>query len=210
MNFNWSEITSLAYLTLIEQKINSFPITQDKIKCKGAKIVSFQKYSEVTGLSIEDITCNLEIDDAFVLSNIRPGLKLILYNNQKYNRRLKHTLWHEIGHIKCGHNEHGEKEEIEAHFFASQTNAPNIIIKELSERGYTINQYFLEDCFGLSKESAKKKISYLAKYSFDHTNEFDDVLLTQFYNYINLNYPPRTRHYYDSYYDDLENKREQW
>lgn len=70
---------------------------------------------------------------------------------------MKHTLWHEIGHIKCGHKKHSEREEIEAHFFAAQANAPNILIKAISQRGYSINVPFLVECFGLSKEAAEKK-----------------------------------------------------
>ena len=123
---------------------------------------------------------------------------------------MKHSLWHEIGHIKCNHQTHGEREEIEAHFFAAQANAPNILIKAIAQRGYTVDVPFLMDCFGISEEAANKKKSYLSRYSFDHKNEFDDVVHLQFESYINTKYPPKSVHFYDDYYDQLEKEREKW
>lgn len=210
MKCDWADITSLAYLSLLELDLHDFPIPANKIKCKGVKISSYQKYAAKTGLTIKDITLGHEFDDAFLLKGLRPGLTLILYDKEKYGARLKHTLWHEIGHIKCNHLKHSEQEEIEAHFFAAQANAPNILIKTIAERGYNITVSFLMECFGLSEEAAKKKKAYLTRYGFDHTNEYDDVVLMQFADYINAKYPPKTSHYYDDYYDDLEKARENW
>ena len=131
--FEWSKITSLAYLTLLELNIQEFPIPAKKIKCKGVMISSYQNYAKKTGLSMDKITLGHELEDAFLLKGLRPGLILILYNKEKYGPRMKHTLWHEIGHVKCDHNKHSEKEEIEAHFFAAQANAPNVLIKTIAK-----------------------------------------------------------------------------
>ncbi len=48
MQHDWSGITSLAYLTLLAD-FHEFPIPAKKIKCKGVKIISYQKYAEKTG-----------------------------------------------------------------------------------------------------------------------------------------------------------------
>lgn len=210
MAYNWSFITSTAYLTLLELNIHQFPIPANKINCKDVMIRSYQKYAKKTGLSIKEISLGHELDDAFLIKGLRPGLNLILYNKEKYGPRLKHTLWHEIGHIKCQHRKHGEQEEIEAHFFAAQANAPNVIIKEISKRGYPITPQFLADCFGLSDEAAQKKKRYLNQYGFEHSNEYDDIILAQFNDYINFKYPPKTNRFFDDYYDDLEKEREKW
>lgn len=101
--FEWSNITSLAYLTLLELNIQEFPIPAKKIKCKGVMISSYQNYAKKTGLSMDKITLGHELEDAFLLKGLRPGLTLILYNKEKYGPRMKHTLWHEIGHVKCDH-----------------------------------------------------------------------------------------------------------
>jgi len=210
MQYNWSEITSLAYLTILELDLREFPIPANKIKCKGVKIRSYQKYAEKTGLSIEEITLGHELDDAFLLKGLHSEVTLILYDKEKYGARMKHTLWHEVGHIKCNHQKHSEKEEIEAHFFAAQANAPNVLIKTIAKRGYNIDVPFLMECFGLSEEAARKKKDYLSRYHFDHANEYDDVVLMQFSTYINAKYPPKTKHFYDDYYEDLEKEREKW
>lgn len=210
MQFNWANITSLAYLTLLEQDIREFPIPVKKIKCKGVKICSYQKYAEITGATLEQITLRHELDDAFLLRGLRPGITLILYNKGKYPPRMKHTLWHEIGHIKCEHKKHSEKEEIEAHFFAAQITAPNVLIKALYKRGYSISTQFLMECFGISKEAAEKKMEYLRKYTFNHSNEYDDSLLEQFSQYLSKKYPPKNSCYYDEYFDEMEKERQNW
>ena len=202
MRYDWAKITSLAYLTLLELDIHEFPIPAKKIRCKDVIISSYQKYAKKTGLPIEKITLGHELEDAFLLKGLRPHVTLILYN--------KHTLWHEIGHIKCGHKKHSEQEEIEAHFFAAQANAPNILIKAISQRGYSINAPFLVECFGLSKEAAEKKMEYLQKYSFNHSNEYDDLVQLQFAQYLNQKYPTKTNHYYDDYFEDMEKERQGW
>ncbi len=210
MQFNWAVITSTAYLTLLELNLHEFPIPANRIRCKGVVISSYQRYAEITGISVGEITLGHELDDAFLLRGLRPGLLLILYDKSKYGARMKHTLWHEVGHIKCNHKNHGEKEEIEAHFFASQANAPNVLIKAIAQRGYSIDVPFLMECFGLSEEAAKKKRDYLSKHRFDHKNEYDDVILAQFSAYINAKYPPKTKFFYDDYYENLEKEREAW
>ena len=210
MRYDWAKITSLAYLTLLELDIHEFPIPAKKIRCKDVIICSYQKYAKKTGLSIEKITLGHELEDAFLLKGLRPHVTLILYNKEKYGPRMKHTLWHEIGHIKGGHKKHSEQEEIEAHFFAAQANAPNILIKAISQRGYSINVPFLVECFGLSKEAAEKKMEYLQKYSFNHSNEYDDLVQLQFAQYLNQKYPTKTNHYYDDYFEDMEKERQGW
>lgn len=64
------------------------------------------------------------------------------------------------------------------------------------------------ECFELSEKAAKKKKEYLSRYGFDHTNEYDDVVLIQFSNYIDTKYPPKIPHFYDDYYDDMEKECE--
>lgn len=210
MKCDWSKITSAAYLTLLELDLHEFPIPAKKIKCKDVMICSYQKYSKITDCTIEKITLGHELDDAFLLKGLRPGLTMILYDKEKYDARLKHTLWHEVGHIKCNHKNHGEQEEIEAHFFATQANAPNVLIKAISQRGYTITIHLLMKCFGLSEAAAKKKKEYLSRYGFEHSNEFDDLVLAQFLKYLDTNYPPKNPRFYDDYYDDMEREREKW
>lgn len=65
MKFDWNHITSLAYQSIIELKVKEFPIPTNKIKCKGVKICSYQKYAEKTCLTIEEITQGNELKMLF-------------------------------------------------------------------------------------------------------------------------------------------------
>ena len=210
MKFNWENITLLAYQSIIELKVKEFPIPAKKIKCNGVKISSYQKYAAKTGIALEELMQGNELRDAFLLKGLRPGLSLILYNKEQIDSRMKHSLWHEIGHIKCGHRQHGEKEEIEANFFASQANAPNALIKEIARRGHKITTNFLIRHFGLSQESAKKKTEYLGKYHFNHANDYDEILQIQFSSFMNTKFPQKTVKMNDNYYDDMEQERKRW
>jgi len=210
MMCDWSRITTLAYFTLLELNLQNFPILIKSIKCKGVRVSSYQKYAAITGISVKEITLGNELKDAFLLKGLRPGITLILYDEDKYIARIKHTLLHEVGHVKCGHRKHGEQEEIEAHFFAAQVNAPNALLKAIEKRGYNINIPFLINGFGLSEEAAKKKMDYLGRYGFEHTNENDDLILLQFNKFVNDKYPIRTQRFYDDHLDDLELEREKW
>jgi len=205
---DWNNITSLAYQTLIELKLLSFPIPPNKIKCKNTVITSYQQYAEMVGCSVDELTCGKEVDDGLFLDELRPGLKMILYNEEKYDARVKHTLWHEVGHVQLGHKKHGEQEEIEAHFFASQANAPNVLIKAIALRGHKIDIDLLMQTFGLSEESAKKKLDYLSRFPSSHPNDYDSIMLQLFSRWLDEKFPNRV--HYDSYFDDLEFEREKW
>ena len=185
-----------------------FPVDPKKVKNKGVVISSYQHYARKTGLTVEQISLGHELDDAFFLGELRPGLKLILYNKEKYGARLKHTLWHEIGHVKLNHSNHADREEIEAHFFASQANAPNIIIKAISNRGYKISVSLLMQTFGVSKESANRKLEYLKKYNFEHENEHDATMLVQFSDFLDEKFPPKFQNFYDD--DERQFERDNW
>ena len=215
MKFDWSEITSLAYLYLINLNIKEFPLSSEKIKGDDGNtlIVSYQKYAKLANIDIDRLNLSGSLNDAYVMKNLPnmpSNMTIILYDNTKISTRTKHSLLHEIGHLKCNHKKHGEKEEKEAHFFASQVNAPNILIKEIVQRGYSLTTSSLKDYFALSEESANKKLDYLKKYNFSHRNEYDDLVLEQFSEFFELKFPPRSDDYYDSYFDDLEKDRNNW
>ena len=210
MYINWSGITTLAYQTLLQMKITDFPLEIKRIKYPKTKIISYQEYSEITGVPITLISQNGSFEDAFVMRNLRPGRIFIFYNKETYDPRMKHSILHEVGHIVCGHCKHGETEETEAHYFASQVNAPNAIIKAVASRGYKVDLSLLMKVFGMSKESAQKKIDYLKKHPFTHANEYDDLLLCQFQGFIGKEFPFKLCAKYDDYFYTMEDERRKW
>lgn len=64
--------------------------------------------------------------------------------------------------------------------------------------------------FWLEWGSSKKENGFLNEYGFEHTNEYDDIVLMQFKAYIDLKYPPKTQRYFDDYFDELDKERESW
>ena len=207
---DWNLITSLAYNELIDLGVTSFPADPLKLKFKNALIISCQRYADLLGVPASKFTLNHEFDDAYYAGNLRRNLNLILYNEKKLTARLHHTLWHEIGHIRCGHTKHGDYEEIEANFFAGQAHAPNAIIREVRNRGYVIDQALLTNYFGLSKQSADKKLVYFNNYPNAHPNDLDELLIAHFSPFINNFFPGRNKFAIDDYFTNLEDARSAW
>lgn len=210
MRYDFYGITSLAYMSLVSTGVVELPIKISDIKFDDILINSFQHYSKLTGIPVDELTDGREFDDGIYSRKLRAGVKLILYNKEKIDSRTKHTLWHEVGHDKCKHIRHAEREEKEAHFFATQANAPNAIIKLLRARGYTISKEFIIRCFDISEESANKKMKYLRSYPDIHKNECDDIVLLQFQDFLNSKYPPIARVQADNYFDKMEEQRANW
>lgn len=206
----FSFLTALAYETLLNQRFSSLPIEPTEYTSDDITIATFQDYSRITGVSMWDLTSDLDLTDGYVCTGLRPGLKLILYNDAKMEARKNHSLCHEIGHIKAGHNKHGGLEEIEAHFFASQMLVPNALAAEIKRRGYRINIDILISKFGISKEAAEKKMQYLKKFPEIHKNDLDDVILAQFAEFLNSTFP---KHISATVYErdlEYEDQRREW
>lgn len=190
----FSEITTLAYKELIRCNFKTLPIRQTDFADNTGKqiiLISFQKYIELSGsgIKLEELTLGSDFNDGYAVSELRPGLRMILFNEETHPQRLWYTIYHEVGHFKCGHSKHGSIEEIEAHFFASQLLMPNSIIKYLVNSKYSITHGFLMDCFGVSSAAAKKKIDYLQKYGYHHTHPYDDTLVELFKDGLERRYP---------------------
>ena len=210
MYIDWSGITTLAYQALLRMNVVEFPLGIKNIKYPNTRISSYQEYSRKTGVPISLISQNGALEDAFVLRSIRPNLDLILYNQDTFDPRKKHSILHEVGHVACGHRQHGSIEETEAHYFASQVNAPNAVIKAIASRGHRIEIPLLMRVFGLSMESAKKKIGYLQKHPFTHSNEFDDVIVYKFQEFIDNLFPSAPKARFDDYFDEMDAERSKW
>jgi hypothetical protein len=190
----FSEITTFAYKELIRCSCKTLPIRlTDFADNTGEKIilVSFQEYIKISGLDIqiEDLTLGADFNDGYAIKELRQGLRMVLYNAQTNARRLWYTIYHEVGHLICGHNKHGDIEEVEANFFASQLLMPNAVIRYLADKKYAVTNSFLMDCFGVSCEAAKKKMDYLNNYGYVFRNTYDDDLIALFIDGLERQYP---------------------
>lgn len=210
-DINFYEITSMAYLDLFaQQSINCFPINPNMYKHKNIKVLSFQRYCKLANISLCELTADKTFEDGFSIQELRPGLKLLLYNEDVCSPRQNFTFIHEIAHLVLNHKIQGGKEETEANFFASQFLAPNCIIRELKNRSQTINQKLFTDFFGLSNIASEKKMDYLLRFPDIHKNEYDDIIIKKFYPALNELFPINNKYYF---FDDLEKKqaeRDSW
>lgn len=204
------KITSSSYLELLSQKqFVSFPISTMKYINNKYRIISFQSYSQISGLPICVLTANYGLNDGFTILDLRPNLKLILYNDDIYNTRKSFTFIHEIGHLVLNHRTHGSQQEIESNFFASQFLAPNCILSEIRNRGYNITEQIIKETFGLSDDATKKKLKYLKQYPDIHKNENDDLIITKFLECLNLFFPNKNAS--NNYeWENMQIERDRW
>lgn len=86
---------------LLEVDEYPFPI-KDVIKSdKTVKLFTFDEFSKITGAGKKDIVKASGTDEAF---HVRKGnRKAIVFNEHKYDKRIRFTLAHEYGHLKMNH-----------------------------------------------------------------------------------------------------------
>ena len=208
---NYNLATNLASQILIQQAhINTFPIEPQDIKIANQTNIfcTFQEYSNATKVPIENLTRNNNYKDGYTLRNIRPNTNLILYNSIIYSSgRIRWTNSHELGHIVLEHSDHTLNNEKEANAFASQLLLPKCILKKLIEEEVPITPLYLVQNFGLSEEAAKNKLDSL-KFTFNIENKdiYDETLLIKFNSFLNS----KTSNFLNSYFDDIELKRNLW
>lgn len=193
-----------AYETLIKQDPFSFPINPKKIKLYNYSIViiSLQEYSKITNTSLEQLTSNMAFADGYTY--FKNNAAFIFYNEDIDTEGRKiWTIAHELGHIALNHNMQCNKNEREANFFASQLLAPQCVLKQLVKNGARITPTYISEKFKLSKEASENCIYVLNKVLDNDflTTDYDDIIVDLFSPYIKEDYS------YDSYFDELENKR---
>lgn len=186
---DYYNIKSKAYEFIISLNATDIPIDPLKITLPNIYITSFQNYSKMTGVSISDLTLNNKFKDGYII--YYNNIKIILYDEEKYEPRKRFTLYHEIGHSILRHKQHNAENEAEANFFAAQLLIPDVIIKEIIKRGYKLTIKDIMSIFGVSDQCASIRDEYLKKYFDKHPNEYDDAILLLFNSFLNINYPDR-------------------
>lgn len=143
-----------------EQKINKFGIDSFSLCEKmGIKLVKYSEYSEKKHLLIkrdEDGFSNVD----FIKNSI-----IIFYNDEiRPYRRLKFTIFHELGHIFLGHHQEGKDDETEeqkkeADIFANEFYCPQAFMIYYDIR----TKKELMDVFKITEKYAEVLIDKLSK-----------------------------------------------
>ena len=118
--------------------------------------------------------------------------QIILYDDSIDNEPRKHWgIIHELGHAVLKHPCDSSPHEIEAHFFAAQLVAPEIVLIEILRRQGKITVSDLYHNFNVSYEAAEKRIHTLINRSCYNEDEIDKQLLEKFMPIIDREIPYR-------------------
>lgn len=140
----------------------------------GCKVKTYQKISEKTGLSVEEVGASFCSKDGSVCYDALTDSYRLAYNHShRFEARMRWTLAHELGHIVLNHltdfpqtnyekdlltNEQLEVLDKEANAFAGEILAPESLLIGLAENvhRHTAEFYFAlsHDIFKLSAEAS--------------------------------------------------------
>lgn len=211
-NVNFIKAREKASEILLLQSNDNFPIDLFNLNFKEFNIIifSFQKYSKLTGVKIEDLFAQGNGKDGYSIPNIRNNISLILYNeNIESSGRIRWTIAHEIGHLALKHKKQGAIEEIEADTFASQLLAPQCILKKLVKSRVNLSTKYLMEKFALSEKAAINSIKKITNKLENNNGLFyDEYILQKYISFIQGELP---KNYIDDMYiEELEEKRNLW
>ncbi len=151
-----------AGLLLNQNNLSSVIDVRDMQLPKNIYISTFQNYSEITGVSVNDLSHNGFYDDGYT---IKAGKSSIILYNSLYDiicpQRLRFSLAHEVGHIFLNHIVDDAKSEEEANYFASQIVAHDALVVTMLKDSWDATVCYIRDQFGISWDTAAIKLRYL-------------------------------------------------
>ena len=179
MKPDFEKAQNTATMLLLQQNVNSLYIDVRNFNLPAfITIDTMQNYAMLTGFPL----CMLresQVDGSCVIKT--GGRCIILYDDAVQNEQRKHWgIAHELGHIFLGHEDDSEKSEKEAHFFAAQIVAPEIVLMELCRRRGRLNDAEIYWYFNLSHEAAEKRLTTLLRRSTFNFADIDKQLLIKF------------------------------
>lgn len=180
-------ITTTAYETLLRTGAAAFPIDVHELHEPDILLLSYQRYARLSKRSVADVSCGYTLPDAYLAREVRPGLKLVLYNADAIAPRMRHSLWHEVGHLRLDHSEHTLMNEREADYFAGQIAAPDVLLCDIERRGYTLTPALLGSVFGISEAAARVKLRQLARRA---DTACDTLVRARFAPFLDTRCPP--------------------
>lgn len=173
----------LAYELLLEQENPKIGMNAEDIMTKNKNIYidTFQNYNKLTNVSMDSFKANGTMPLGITIC-IDRNVFLILNDNKKSACCRNWANLHEMGHIYLGHTNNGDKEEVEAHFFAACFLMPDPVVKKFNQFGFNTDEKFLEKYFNASSEAAKRKIKTMKQYNYP--SKYDADILNLLYNDI--------------------------
>jgi Zn-dependent peptidase ImmA (M78 family) len=176
-NFDLAQNT--ATKLLLDQNINELFVDVRDFHLRDDIVIdTMQHYCSVTGISVSNLQLHA-VQGALTIKKY--GKSIVLYDDSIANSRRKHWgIVHELGHIYLGHEEDSRTFEIEAHFFAAQVVAPEIVIVELTLRNQGLSALELYNNFNISFEAAQKRLRTLRNRGCWSSGDIDHALLNKY------------------------------
>ena len=167
-----SVVSLFTELNLYDVPIDGFKI------CELLGIVVI-RYSDVN--NEKQKACKEFNKDGFFMEIEKNGQSVfyIYYDDSMYDRRIRFTIMHEIGHIVLDHTEHSDLAESEANFFAKYALAPPPLVHKYKPEDYCE----LAEIFQLSQECAINAMRFYhrwLRYGPNNYLDYEIVLLDLF------------------------------
>lgn len=191
---NFEAAQNAATNLLLQQNLNSLHIDVRKFRFdRDIVIDSIQNYAVVTGRPLSDFTCD-QFSGCCVVKH--PRAQLILFDDSVSDDRRKHWgIVHEVGHVYLNHDKDEKKEEIEAHFFAAQLIAPEIVLWDIVKRTGSLCGVDVYLSFNISFQAAEKRIQTMRSRGMYNTNSIDKALLEKFRPLLDKRFSPLPEQY---------------
>lgn len=164
---DFERCTNEATKLLYNQDVSNRILNIQRLKYdKNILFDSIQNYCLTTGQPLTNFLSEDKqtLKDGCTLYDRDTNYYIVLYNNEvRYFEHLNWTLGHEIGHIYLGHTKDGDKEEVEAHYFASQLFMPDFTLYKIIREYKKIVAKDIAEIFGVSEEAAQRRIETMKK-----------------------------------------------
>lgn len=177
---------------LLTQNIDSLYIDARNFTLPDGLIIdSMQNFCALGEVPIEKL--NLSCINGALFFQCAP-YQLILYDDSIENEQRKHWgIIHELGHVVMKHPSDACTYEVEAHFFAAQLVAPEIVLIEIAKRQGSLSAYDIFSNFNMSYAAAEKRTHTLEQRPCYNSEEIDKQLLQKFLPIIDRAMPRFTK-----------------
>ena len=150
----------------------------------GSGDIVLKTYSQAArylGCSHNEFTYHVaQSEFGFTVTDPVTGTHIIFFNNLKYDKTIRFTLAHELGHIRLGHTEDNEIADKEANCFARNILCPVQIVKEYALS--TAEEY--AECFGVSLPMAVASLAHFKSDYYYITNRNYQIIGAKIYSYM--------------------------
>lgn len=176
-DFDRAQDTATALL--LQQEINTLHIDVRNFHLPSNIIIdTIQNYCALTNTPVSNFNTKGH-GEAYTVRY--EGKSIILYDDSiSYEPRKHWGIAHELGHVYLGHTVDNREAEIEAHYFAAQLVAPEIVLYNMAWRQGHLYGYELPEHFNISWEAAEKRVSCLNRRYCYNYGENDKLLEARF------------------------------